>query len=248
MPQTYYNGKPYGGRSKKDKRKALKAEVARLEALMAAKGIKNIEIKYHSDYTAGQTTFYSDAAAWREHLTAIGEGELANERIGRKVFIKHVNLHFHFRAHPNNISPNPNPNPEQFIRIALVRVRHVIDTPDWSVPGNMPLISNVFDMVAGDLDLSMMPYKHLTNKYSNGFDVIWTKLIKVSNKAGARLEDTILKKRVRVMQPCEWGDDTPGGNVGPGQLMLMAWDNQSTTSQFVHPYYTVAWRVSFTDC
>lgn len=237
-----YGRRGYGKRRRFQRK--LGRRITRINRTLFRKGLKSVEVKYLTNGTSAFITDNYDAGNAIVNLTSIPQGTTNVTRIGNKIFVRHVNLHIHVHAGTTPAAQN-----EQYVKVALIRFKAIPDTANWSA--GLPAMSTIFDTAAAggaDPDLNIMPFKYLTNKYSNPYTILWEKVIKVSKETGSDYMQRIVMKRVKVMLPVEYGDGGANTAVGPGQLVLYAVGNDTSATNADLPVFKVGYRTSFTDC
>lgn len=224
----------------------LRKRIRRINRTLYTKGIKSAEIKYRFDSADGLCeNVWTSGSTWN-HLTDIPIGTNPNARIGGKIFIRHLNMRFHLKAGITSTADN-----EQYVRIMIIRFNNIQTSTNWSAFSSIPDLQTLFDSaVTNDIDYQMQPYHKINNRYSKGFTILYNKLVKVSKETGADFEQRAWRAKIRVMKPCHWGSADTNGvtDVGPGQIVAYAWDNESSLNAADHPFLKMGCRISFTDC
>lgn len=228
---------------RKRRRNGLVKRIRRINRRLFTKGFNSTEVKYRTAALTGNTNSNHGTASTWGHLTNIDGGTNYNQRVGVKVFIRHLNLHIHVKAGTTGTASN-----EQYVRLVLLRWHDIKDSADWSAVSNIPTLeSTELNANAGDRDLALVPFHIISSKWKTGYKVLWNKVIKVSRETGADYEQRLIKKRIRIMKPCSWALSDGDNSVGPGQLVLYAFDNEASAVVSEHPNLKVGYRVSFTD-
>ncbi|ALE29601.1 coat protein [Lake Sarah-associated circular virus-8] len=232
-------------RRRKSRIGGLRRRIRKINRTLFTKGVKSIEVKYRFSTADGRSTSsWSSASTW-DHITDIATGSGPTSRVGSKVFLRHLNLRMHVRASKTVPAEN-----EQYVRVMVVRHSNIQVTPNWSAVSSIPDLNILFEpALANDLDYQMLPFKRINNRYSKGFKVLYSKMVKVSKETGADYEQRIWKARIPIMKPCQWGNTDATGitDVGPGQIVIYCWDNEPSALAADHPLVKVGGRLSWTD-
>ena len=83
-------------------------------------------------------------------------------------------------------------------------------------------------------------------KLADNYTVLYDKVIKVANENGGDRFYKIIKKNIRVNQPCHWDD---GGNRGDGHVFVF-WFTDITSQPETAPWIPAVFmsaRTTFTD-
>lgn len=233
-------------RTKKRFKRTLRRKLRRVQRSMKRKGLNAIETKYMESSNYNLLVAKAMGTAANVGLaTDIDRGTDVDERVGRKVFIRHVNLKAHFIAGPDGLA-----RAEQYIRIMVIRWNAVPDTDkiDWTLSANQPSVLDIMvNPIPGDVDAQMTPFKRMDGKWSNPYTILYNKLVKVSNESGGDHEQHVISKRIPVMKSCHWASSGVEGTngVGPGHITIHAFCNETAGTS---PTAAFAWRTSFTDC
>lgn len=266
--------------------------VRRINRGLFRKGLKSIEVKYYQNIEAtdqantGSNILYGinesvlQANANAFPLTAkvncssgINQGTGRNERIGNKIFIRHLRIRGGVWA-----STDANAANECYVKIMVLRVKEGQGTPTSAVT-TTPTADNVFDSIntltsrwtgsgvnsgplAGSSSVKAKVMLNFTNvwkylhaRWGNDFQVLKSKVIKVSKETGVNSEKKLFKMNIPIFKPAHW-DGTTSTDPQDGHILIYYWCDQPSQDPVLalasmaptRPQMGFSWRLSYTDC
>lgn len=251
-------------------RRTLYKKVRRINRMLRNKGITSVETKYIqavgdsgnafdregifnlTDGTPGVGTY---PIQYKLHFTGgITKGTARSQRVGNKVFIKNVK----FRAMAHH-SLSANSADEVYITIVIVRVKEAIDAIDSNVTDD-PMLKNIFQVGQSTTAPNILPsgdsrtafvnadWKYYNNKRQDDYTVLYKKTVKVSKVEGSSEEKRLIRKNIRVNQPCWWDDSD---HEGDGHIYAYWYsdvtNSTSPTTPIDLPRLFYGYRVTYTD-
>lgn len=237
-------------RRRKSRRSGLRRRVAKLSRTMYRKGLNKVEIKYTQGVVNERTSSVIGNAATRLQFTNIAGGTENNKRIGKRVFLRHLYLKWFFEA--GGVGGTSARN-EQYVRVMVIRHTNIqVNSGDWggvNLQANAPPLVDMLDYngVSGENDLRLHYFKNIGNRWQKGFVIVYNKLVKLSRETGSEKQMKVFKKRLAIFKTCDWADNTQGTLVGPNQLLLYAYDNETSANPIDHPTMKLYYRLSYTD-
>lgn len=221
----------------------LRRKFSRFRRTLRRKGILAIETKYYEGSLSIAVPTYLDATPDQSpqrngHLTAISRGSAASQRIGNKVWIRKLRIHFFLTA-----NKAPEANNEQYVRIFVIRDQSPLAEDVSSATSTR--IGYYLQATNNSGDLNLHPWQYINNFRADRPKILYSKLIKVSKDTGVAYETISWKKTINVFKPCHWSNDTSNTAVGKGQIYLFAYTNED--NPLYVPGLQFAWRTMFTD-
>lgn len=199
----------------------------------------------------------------------IGTGR--NERIGNKIFIRHLRIRGGIWA-----STDANAANEVYIRIMVLRVKEAQGNPTTAV-STVPTADNVFDSVlvsggrwdgtgvvtswptsgtnaARQMGNFTNTWKYLHARWGNDFQVLKSKTIKISKETGVNSEKKLFKMNIPIFKPAHW-DGTTNTDAQDGHIYIYYWMDGSSQDPILalasyaatRPHMGFTWRLSYTD-
>lgn len=246
-------GRRYGRRRGRGKGRMgrVYSKIRRINKIIYTKGLRNAEIKYIT--TTAQTvnlTTWAFSKAPSITFTKLANGNNLPARIGAKVFIRHIKYSLALYA-------NASATEEQWIKWIIVR-----DTkPDsgWDNTGtydpdlaSIPKLGDVYKpantltaSTTADGLLQLVPYADTVYRNSKRFQWLDSGLIKVNPNLGSGNVSQLIKKRVKVMKPCYYGDTTSNAGTENGRGQIYMWTMSNFTTNV--PFGVMDFRLSYTD-
>ena len=251
------------------RKRTVRKRIARIWKFMRRKGLRNIETKYLAigwDATStvasgSRVTLLTNAAgiaAKLYPLSTLPLGTGRSHRIGNKIFVKDCKMRFYLQAPPRPPEGSAVKVPNEiYVRIVLCRIKEEVSNmpanTDYTIRHVYQAVhtSNASDPtspIAGDSRKAFISlyYKYYNSKFADNFTVLWDKTFKVSNENGAGQETKVIKKIIRVNQPCHWDD---GNNRGDGHLVFFYFCDVTSVVE-TDAYIPLLWmlgRITYTD-
>lgn len=200
----------------------------------------------------------------------IGRGTQRGQRIGNKIFLRHIRIKGGVWAGTSAVAAN-----EQYVKMIIVRVKQAQGNPN-SLVSIIPFADNYTQPISrsggtsvgdgkgwgtsggGDIKAAIMAdftneWKYLYSRWGNDFQILKRKVWKVSKETGVNAEKKLFKMNIKIFKPAFWDDND---NPQDGQIYLYYWcDNPcedpalpvaSITGQ-TRPTLGMTYRLSFTD-
>lgn len=258
-------------RRKRFRRSGPAKKVRRIWRFMRSKGLRNIETKYTQNYGQTNTTITSSGIYnlaegtvapnyWQYRhkilFSAINQGTGRSFRVGNKVFLKTLK----FRGmvtHPLAA----NSTDEIFVCIIIVRVKQAMAINSSASTAD-PILSQVYEniVLAGgppntpntitDSRIQFLSalWNFYNSKVRNDYQVLYKRVVKVSNETGSGMEKRMLKANIRINKPCFWDDND---NQGDGHIYLFAFSDTTNktaaTAAGDLPNLFYSYRLTYTD-
>lgn len=236
-------------------RRGLAKRVRSINRRLRRMGVYNVETKYWEGFTGAQTGPAPGTwVPWRAYrfnktdgmypLWDINKGEESNERVGNKVFIRHIYL----KAIVRNTGGN---DPESFVQFMLVRDKEPRAQAGFPTLEDVVLAADIpaglTPTAAQAADINLMHFQHVNDVQTGRFQILHKGLMKLSNEDGANDNTNLFVKRFRIMQPATYDEfyDDEGGSLRGG-IYLAMWTNNSTVANNTIEMNGRI-RVSFTD-
>lgn len=264
--------------------------IKRISRTMHRKGLSSVEIKYAQGadattralngvnvlYGVSERTFNanpnSNPFSVKVSPTAgIARGTTRENRIGNKIFIRHLRIKGGIWASTNAKAAN-----EVYIKFMVIRVKEAQGSPTTAVT-SIPTADNVFDVVnpagtrfdgsgvvtnftlGADAQSKIMAnfaneWKFLHSRWGNDFQVLKRKTWKVSKETGVNAEKKFFKINIPIFKPAHWDD---ADNPQDGHIYIYYWVDSFTQdpnldrldADFNNCRPSMGWtyRVSYTD-
>lgn len=226
-------------------------------------------------YGISENTFQNNANALPLNskisvTTGIGKSTDRDQRVGNKIWVRHLRIRGGVWASIDGAAAN-----EVYIKMIVLRVKEAQGTPT-SAFNEIPKADNIFDSVnvtgtrwngsgiitttpAADAQSKIMVnftnvWKYLHARWGNDFQVLKTKVFKVSKETGINAEKKLFKLNIPIFKPAHWDD---ASNPQDGHIFIYYWADcvsqdpnlAVATAGFVNtrPCLGFTWRLSYTD-
>jgi len=137
--------------------------------------------------------------------------------------------------------------PEHYVRWFVTRDKK--PGSETAEPSIGDVVSNPAPTTAttqADANLSMMTFRPVNGIQQDRWQWLASGIFKLSNEDGAGEEKVFLKKTIRVMQPCHFGEPFNVNGYGPGHIYLWMYGTDPSASSG-NPTVQYAYRISYTD-
>lgn len=234
-------------------RRSIRRRVSGINRRLRRMGVYNVETKY-AEFVTGRSIITEgspDWEPWRAYkfnttdfaytMFDIAKGEGADDRVGQKIFLRHVYLKGILRATDSASS-------EVYVNWFIVRDKE----PRAST--NPPAIGDVATSLAAidgwdsteTADITSVTFKHVNDTQTGRFSFLAKGAVKLGNDAGTNDQTQLVNLRVRVMQPVIYDqvlDDD--GQSTRGNIYFGMWSNNAGETNGVVLNGRI--RISFTD-
>lgn len=221
----------------------------KLVAQLYTKGILSNEIHYYTSglWVNSLPVINGTANGNRiQHLTGTYQGDTSINRQGNKIFVRHIFIKL---ALAYDVTSTQDFATATFL---VVRDKHPTSPITLTAPGP-PTINDVLVLqrptpptTDEEALIATADWKHVYAINQDRFEILWRKTMNLLSNPAAGKKYRTVKRKIRVMQPCNYtgpnGDDT----AGPGHCYLFGWSTGKTITGTLIPV-AYGWRTSFTD-
>jgi len=255
-------------------RKGIKA--VEIKYNQSAEGTTNGNTGANVVYGITESVFQANANAFPlTNKVAVSSGitlgTARDSRVGNKIFIRHLRIRGGVSASNDALAAN-----EIYVKIMVVRVKEAQGNPTTAV-STVPTADNYFDSilaggtrwngsgvnttVAGGIDNRARDLVNFTNtwkwmhaRWGNDFQILKTKVIKISKETGINAEKKLFKMNIPIFKPAHW-DGPTSTDPQDGHIYIYYYSTQASQNMIetlanmplCRPVLGFTWRLSFTD-
>lgn len=226
-------------------RRRFRGRARRVSRRLFSKGVFAGEIDYLRNTYTGTVLPYDPTVLPFATLTALPEGDDIGDRVGRKVFVRHINLRLglwnsgaaavnyytvHFLIVRDKQPPSSLTSAVGYPSIGQA-VSHALGAP----PAN-----------AAEALAAGMWFKQVYTYNQNRLQFLKYKSFVLPYGVDSGKNPQYWKKRLKIMKPCYFSAAGNSNNLGPGQIYCYMWSSQYTGQTPAPSFYFTA-RTSYTD-
>jgi len=236
---------------------------------MRRKGLNSIEIKYvQGQFVTPNTPTGLGAigtltengtptrAAQISLTSGISRGTARDNRIGNKVFLRHIRFRGLIQA-----SVQAEAVSELAITVLIVRIKDA-QGPVTTYGNEVPSVPNIFEFIGNSSDPPVLSgqnggrgafinnWNYINSRWKDDFTILKKKTYYVGKPDGTPPLKRFFRMNIPVMKPAFWDDSS---NPQDGHLYMYYWCDQVRTDDLAaqagdRPVMWGAWRTSYTDC